>query len=57
VADNTLPATLCCDARGDICDEKTSFNPLPDKTVAERGNFETYVLFIYGDLHLITNSF
>jgi len=36
--------------------EKTSFNPLPGKAVKERGNFETYELFIYGDLHLITNS-
>jgi hypothetical protein len=42
-----LPVTLCYVARGDICNEKTSFKPLPDKAARERRNSETYELFIY----------
>ena len=57
LAGNTLPATLCYVAHGDIFNVKNSFNPLPGKAVTERSNFETYELFIYGDLYLITNSF
>jgi len=36
---------------------KLLLTPFPGKAVTERGQFETCLLFIYGDLHLIANSF
>jgi len=44
--------------RGDILNEKTSFNPSPGKAMTERREIlKTYELLIYEDRHYITTSF
>jgi hypothetical protein len=43
---------------GDMWNEKTSFKSFPGKAEIEWWNIlKTYELFIYGDIHSITNSF
>jgi len=58
LAGNILHATQCCVARGDNLNEKnllTLSQAKPKQNV--EGTLETYELFIYGDIHYITNSF
>jgi len=55
--------TICCPrqcylAGGDIRNEKTSSEPLPQKADTERqNNLKTYEMFAYGNKHYITRTF
>jgi len=58
LASHMLLATNCYVASGNDWNEQRPSNPFPDKNEIEgEAVVLTYGLFIYGDMHYITNSF